>query len=526
MLRKARRASPVKLRRLLTGDLDLIVLHALYKEPERRYATAGQFAEDIDHFLQLRPIRRTPRDPALSTRQVHQRHPVAVTLTLFLMTAMAAGLVGLAFSLRQVRREHDRLESSFQVARNAVDEVFTRIDEQRQIEAPGLQPVRATLLNSLLRYYENILDLQGNDPGARVLAAEAQHRIARINYLIGLPDVAAWQLQRTIDRYEELVAHDPREIRYQNDLASILNELGEMLLSIESRAREALPCFERAQSLLEVRSAAKSEAIAHPRELARVLSNIAEVERAASHPDRARMNLTRAISILDGLVAANSQRIEDRIALAADQVALGRVLAASPEAIDQAVAALTRGVDLRRAITREYPDRFDQSHELALDLGEQAAIEQKAGRFEAAIQSENQALELLEQLDRRFPDRVSYQRDLYISYDMAGQLYSQLGDTKLALQLASQARTVLERLVDQHPREFIFQIHLARSHGFIGRLLYRSQRFTDALRSFQRAVDLLESLPQVDSASSYQLAVNLALCVSLIGAGPAAPPSR
>jgi len=119
---------------------------------------------------------------------------------------------------------------------------------------------------------------------------------------------------------------------------------------------------------------------------------------------------------------------------------------------------------------------------------------------------------------------VSYQTTLYLAYDTAGQLRSQQGEIKLALRLAGQSRTVLERLVDQHPKELIFQIHLSRCHGFIGRLLCRSRRFTEALRLVQRAVDLLESLPQLDPANSYQLAVNLALCVSLIGAGPAAAP--
>jgi eukaryotic-like serine/threonine-protein kinase len=200
-------------------------------------------------------------------------------------------------------------------------------------------------------------------------------------------------------------------------------------------------------------------------------------------------------------------------------------LSASPETIDQAVAALTKGIDLHQAITREHPDRFDQVHELALNLGELAATKRKAGRLESAIRAEDQALELFEQLDRLFPDLVSYQTGLYLSYDMAGQLRAQQGKIKLAPRLAGQARTVLERLVDQHPKELIFQIHLSRCHGFIGRLLSRSWTFTEALCSFQRAVNLLESLPQLNSTDSYQLAVNLALCVSLIGAGPAmAPP--
>src|SRR5271157_1976137 len=292
---------------------------------------------------------------------------------------------------------------------------------------------------------------------------------------------------------------------------------------MEGHSTEALPFLERAQNLLEAGLAAGPKATPRRRELASVLGNLAEAERAANHPDRAQVNLTRAIGILDDLIVANPQKVDDRIALASDQVALGRVLSASPETIDQAVAALTKGIDLRQATTREHPDRFDQVYELALDLDELDATEQKAGSLESAVRSENQALKLFEQLDRRFPDMVSYQTALYLAYDMAGQLRSQQGEIKLALRLAGQARTVLERLLDQHPKELIFQIHLSRCHGFIGRLLCRSRRFPEALRSVQRAIDLLESLPRLDPANSYQLAFNLALYVSLIGAGPAPP---
>src|SRR5271157_5522880 len=439
---EARCTSPAKLQQLLAGDLELIVLHALHKEPERRYATAQQFAEDIDHFLQLCPVRAHRDSRFYRAGKFIRRHPVATALELFMATALTAGLIGSAIGLSRARRERDRTETSFQIARSAVDELFTRIDEQRQFEALGLQPVRATLLENLLRYYENILDLRGNDPEARDLTAKAQHRIGRIDYLIGLLDVAAWQLKRTIDRYEELMAHDPGEARYRDDLASLLDELGKVLLSMEGRSTEALPFLERAQNLLEAGLAAGPKTTPRRRELASVLGNLAEAERAANHPDRAQANLTRAIGILDDLIAANPEKVDDRIALASAQIALGRVLSASPETIDQAVGALTKGIDLRQAITREHPNRFDQVHELALDLGELAATEQKTGRLESAVQSENQALELLEQLDRRFPDTISYQTALYLAYDMAGQLRSQQGEIKLALRLAGQTRTV------------------------------------------------------------------------------------
>jgi len=52
-----RSESPSSLRRRLTGDLDNIVLKTLRKEPERRYHSAAELADDLDRFLQDLPVR-------------------------------------------------------------------------------------------------------------------------------------------------------------------------------------------------------------------------------------------------------------------------------------------------------------------------------------------------------------------------------------------------------------------------------------------------------------------------------------
>jgi serine/threonine protein kinase len=56
----ARRERPVRLRRALEGDLDNIVLKALRKEPQRRYLSADQFAEDIQRHLDGLPVAARP----------------------------------------------------------------------------------------------------------------------------------------------------------------------------------------------------------------------------------------------------------------------------------------------------------------------------------------------------------------------------------------------------------------------------------------------------------------------------------
>jgi Tol biopolymer transport system component/tetratricopeptide (TPR) repeat protein len=53
---KTRDGTPDKLRRQLAGNLDNIILKALRKEPQRRYATVVEFAEDIHRHLEGQPI--------------------------------------------------------------------------------------------------------------------------------------------------------------------------------------------------------------------------------------------------------------------------------------------------------------------------------------------------------------------------------------------------------------------------------------------------------------------------------------
>jgi serine/threonine protein kinase len=52
-----RRLDPSRLRRMLRGDLDWIVMMALEKEPKRRYESASQFADDVEKYLRCEPVK-------------------------------------------------------------------------------------------------------------------------------------------------------------------------------------------------------------------------------------------------------------------------------------------------------------------------------------------------------------------------------------------------------------------------------------------------------------------------------------
>jgi serine/threonine protein kinase len=77
----------------LRGDLDSIVLKALQKDPNDRYATAAEFAGDIQHHLDHRPVHARPRSPLYVTQRFVQRHKVGAVVAAGVSLLALAALV-------------------------------------------------------------------------------------------------------------------------------------------------------------------------------------------------------------------------------------------------------------------------------------------------------------------------------------------------------------------------------------------------------------------------------------------------
>jgi serine/threonine-protein kinase len=80
-------------RRLLRGDLDTIVLKALKKEPEQRYATVNAFAEDIERYLTAKPVRARPDSWSYRASRFAMRNRLAVLAVAAVIVAVFWGTV-------------------------------------------------------------------------------------------------------------------------------------------------------------------------------------------------------------------------------------------------------------------------------------------------------------------------------------------------------------------------------------------------------------------------------------------------
>jgi len=84
--------APAVLKPQLAGDLDNIIRMAIRKEPERRYASAGDLARDIQRHLEGRPVIARPDTFTYRTAKFLRRNRIGVAAAALIATSLAGGL--------------------------------------------------------------------------------------------------------------------------------------------------------------------------------------------------------------------------------------------------------------------------------------------------------------------------------------------------------------------------------------------------------------------------------------------------
>ena len=103
----ARGTTPVKLRRLLRGDLDTIVSKAMKKNASERYSSVTALADDLRRFLRHEPISARPASLGYQVVTFVRRHAVGVTTSVAVVLVIAALT---AVNTRRLAAERDRAQ--------------------------------------------------------------------------------------------------------------------------------------------------------------------------------------------------------------------------------------------------------------------------------------------------------------------------------------------------------------------------------------------------------------------------------
>ncbi len=108
----ARGTSATRLAKALGGELDLIIGTALRPDPEERYASADDLAEDLRAWLEGRPIRAHPESTSYRLRKFAGRHPFSVPGAAAFIIGLTAFVVMLGVQNEWVARQRDAAEAA------------------------------------------------------------------------------------------------------------------------------------------------------------------------------------------------------------------------------------------------------------------------------------------------------------------------------------------------------------------------------------------------------------------------------
>ena len=239
--------SAARLQRRLAGDLDNIVLKALRKEPQRRYGSVEQFAEDVHRHLEGLPV--TARQGSWNYRagKFIKRNKAGVAASSMVVLTLVAGM---ALTLREKRIAERRFNDVRKLANSLIFEVHDSIRD-----LPGSTEARKLLVSRGLQYLDSLNQQAKGDVSLQEELAAAYEKVGDVlgyPYAanLGDPSGALQSYRKALTIRESLAAakpSEPRLLTVTSDymrMANLLESTGDLRGAL-AEMRKALPITQR-----------------------------------------------------------------------------------------------------------------------------------------------------------------------------------------------------------------------------------------------------------------------------------------
>jgi serine/threonine-protein kinase len=246
----ARAGTPKKLAQALAGDLDTIVLAALKADPAERYATADAMRQDLERWLEGRPVLARPTSRAYRLRKFAQRHrwrlAGAGALAALLLGATAVSLTQARAAREQAQRAQQEQQRA-QAAQRFLQDVFTA----NSVHQADPQRARLTTARELLdKGAERITRSLADAPQQQ---AELLDMMADMYWQLGLQVEAGRLRRQRIDTLQAL--HGAADVRVAQAWLAHARDLADT----QQRA-QAPASLEQARRILDAAGDQRSEA--------------------------------------------------------------------------------------------------------------------------------------------------------------------------------------------------------------------------------------------------------------------------
>lgn len=287
----ARLATLKHLYKQLQGDLNNIVMMALRKEPQRRYLTATQFAEDIQHWLLGQPVIATQDSWSYRCSKFIRRHRYAVATSALTIVMLSTFSVVTYRQSQALTRERDAVT----LERNRAQQISSFLVDMFELSDPahnrGNDLKAQELLEIGARRIES--DLKSY-PETR---ATLLNTIGHVYNSLGLYKEASTVLEKSLALRQQLYGQPHPEVSASiNDLSETKIALGELDSADQSlqHSLQALPPSDTKSKLATSMVRAKSWYL-----LGRIALERGEYENAEQH-------FKQAMQMYDALGKQNS----------------------------------------------------------------------------------------------------------------------------------------------------------------------------------------------------------------------------
>jgi serine/threonine protein kinase len=514
LFRRITQEQPVRPRSLnpaIPRDLETIVLKALAREPERRYQTAAELHDDLQRYLEDRPILARRTGPLGRLARWCLRNPAVASLSALALTLLAtvalvasvgyvhtrdalegetrqrqltsAALAGettqrqlTSYALIGEKTQRQRAEAMVGLSLEVLEEIFERLapdrvvaasqltfatDEEEEIEValePTLSPETAALLEKLLVFYDRLAE-QGTDDGKiRRQAAKATRRVGDIRRLLGQTNQALAAYRRSASLYRELAKQSPGDATLATDLAGVYNAIG-LVLRRNFRASEGREAHRTAIQILTAPSLISADQGTVAYELARTSFHLAKTALEMSKPAAKRPF---------GVAQRDPAKVE-------------------------AEQDLGKAVQVLRGLVEDEPGVPAYRHLLALCYREKSTLPPKL-----VWTDRTEAIRLLKQLTVECPTVPEYRFDLsqtLARLDVRGSFQPASGSEALDKDL-QEALRLSRQLVLRHPSVPDYQLTKAQVHHRLGLVQKHTQQLDKAEKNLRQAVDIQITLAQ------------------------------
>lgn len=164
----------------LRGDLDTVISACLCKESVRRYARAGDLADDLDRWLEGQPVKAHADGVLYRVRRFCVRNRGVVAATVLAFVILVAGLVVVITQQDQLRTSRDALATRSAESERLLADLRESVGTMMSSYYAELAAIPGTdrVLGRMVRATSAVAERQG-DPELLVNALRAQSFLAR-----------------------------------------------------------------------------------------------------------------------------------------------------------------------------------------------------------------------------------------------------------------------------------------------------------------------------------------------------------